>query len=156
MYLETWKYLRQSLYRIYGYLLSKLCQGIASRKASVSFQNHVPGLMSAIHLKRQICRYIHQKTNLPMFHKKPEKMPGAAASWAAKSGTSHDDDRYGKAVAIGVKIATAIPKDGKNALPCKKSPYVLSVGFAHSIPHKKQTSNRNIEQFLETDGIYVY
>lgn len=56
-------------------------------------------------------------------------MPGAAASWAARLGISHDVDRYGKAVAIGVKIATAIPNDGKNALPCKMLRYITGSGF---------------------------
>lgn len=56
---------------------------------------------------------------------KPDKIPGPAASRADKSGSSHPD-KYGKEVTIGVKIATAIPKDGRNALPCSRSRLVLN------------------------------
>lgn len=58
----------------------------------------------------------------------PESTPGTAATWAAKSGISHDPEMYGSAVAIGVKIATAIPNDGKNAFPWQGSlafPYMF-------------------------------
>jgi hypothetical protein len=60
-------------------------------------------------------------TYSPTFHTMPESIPGTAATWAAKSGISHDPEMYGSAVAIGVKIATAIPNDGKNAFPWQGS-----------------------------------
>lgn len=78
----------------------------------------------------------------------PESIPGTAATWAAKSGISHDPEMYGSAVAIGVKIATAIPNDGRNAFPWQGSfafPYTFmgrSLEFVHRNRNTSCRQNR--------------
>lgn len=88
-----------------------------------------------------VSRCINQENiNLPTVHMNPDKIPGPAAIGAAKLGYSQDADRYGNAVAIGVKIPIAIPKDGKNALPCNIKRYLISSEF-----EKKQNDRTHRE-----------